>query len=490
MALEKRDYDAIVVGSGPNGLAAAIRLQQSGLSVLLVEAKNTIGGGMRTEEVTLPGFKHDICSAIHPLAVESPFFRNLPLEKHGLEFLQPTFAAAHPLDDGTAAVLEASFENTARLLDGDEKAYLNMIGPMVKSWPKIARNVLGPLSYPKYPFTLSQFGFYAMQPASWLSGNFSTKKAKALFAGMAGHSMLPLNKMATSAIALILLTTAHRKGWLIPKGGAQSIANALASYFVSMGGKIQTNFYVKSLSDLPSAHAVLLDVTPRQLLEIAGHKFSSVYKWQLKRYQYGMGVFKIDWALDTPIPFAAYECRLAGTVHIGNTFEEIAYSEEQTWKGKHVDKPFVLLAQQSIVDPTRAPQGKHTGWAYCHVPAGSTVDMTGAIENQVERFAPGFRERILARSTHNTEQMEAYNFNYVGGDINGGAFTISQIFTRPTLRLSPYRTSAKGIYICSSSTPPGGGVHGMCGYYAAIRALKDIFHQRLKRPALSAADRN
>jgi phytoene dehydrogenase-like protein len=480
MADEKKDFDAIVVGSGPNGLSAAIVLQQAGLSVLLLEAKDTVGGGLRSAALTLPGFTHDICSAIHPLAVGSPFFQKLPLSKYGLEFIYPSLPAAHPFDDGTAAILDYAVENTARLLDSDEKNYLRLIAPLVKDWPKIARNVLGPLQYPRYPVTFSRFGLKALQPASWIAKYFSSEKAKGLWAGMAAHSMLPLHHPATSAIGLILLTTAHKKGWPVAKGGSQAIADALAAHFVALGGKIETNFHVKSLEQLPSSRAVLFDVTPRQLLEIAGYKFSSIYKWQLQKYKYGMGVFKVDWALDSPIPFRAAECRLAGTVHLGNTFQEISYSELQAWKGKHAEKPFVLLAQASVADPTRAPQGKHTGWAYCHVPPGSTQDMTKAIEDQVERFAPGFRERILKRSTRNSEDMEAYNFNYIGGDINGGAFTISQIFTRPALRFSPYRSSAKGIYICSSATPPGGGVHGMCGYYAAVRALKDVFNIRLR----------
>lgn len=475
--LDKRDFDAIVVGSGPNGLAAAITLQQAGLSVLIVEGKDTIGGGLRTAEVTLPGFKHDICSAIHPLAIGSPFFSTLPLKKHGLEFIFPTFAAAHPFDDGSSAILDSSIDNTAHLLRNDKKTYLHFIKPLVNNWDKIIKEILGPLSYPKHPLALAQFGVKALQPAEFIARRFSTKAARGLWAGMAAHSILPLSKLATSAIALVLMSAGHIKGWPIPKGGSQSIANALASYFVSIGGKIQTNFYVKSLDQLPSSHAVLFDVTPKQLLEIAGHKFSSLYKRQLQNYQYGMGVFKIDWALDDVIPFTSDEARHAGTIHIGNTFEEIRFSEKETWNGKHPETPFVLLAQQSLFDPSRAPEEKHTAWAYCHVPNGSTVDMTNTIEKQIERFAPGFRDRILARSVMNTEQMESYNANYIGGDINGGAITISQLFTRPALRLSPYRTSAKGLYICSSSTPPGGGVHGMCGYHAAKRALRDIFHK-------------
>jgi phytoene dehydrogenase-like protein len=476
MRLETRDYDAIVIGSGPNGLAAAITLKHAGLNVLLIEGKGTIGGGLRTAEMTLPGFKHDICSAIHPLAIASPLFSTLPLRAHGLEFILPTFAAAHPFDGGKAAILDSAVENTARILGRDNKSYQRLIRPVVNDWNHIVKSILGPLSYPRHPIALANFGLKALLPAQLLATRFSTKEARGLWAGMAAHSILPLSYFATSAIALVLLAAGHVKGWPIPKGGAQSIATALASYFTSIGGKIQTDFFVHSLEQLPSSHAVIFDITPRQLLAIAGHRFSALYKKQLENYRYGMGVFKVDWALGGPIPFTAAECRMAGTVHLGNTLEEIALAEREAWKGNHPEKPFVLLAQQTLFDLTRAPEGKHTAWAYCHVPNGSTVDMTDAIEKQVERFAPGFRERILAKSTMNTAQMEEYNPNYIGGDINGGAFTVGQIFTRPVLRFSPYRTSAKGLYICSSSTPPGGGVHGMCGYHAALRALKDIFH--------------
>jgi phytoene dehydrogenase-like protein len=474
-SLDKRDFDAVVVGSGPNGLAAAITLQQEGLSVLVVESKPTIGGGMRTTELTLPGFHHDICSAIHPLALGSPFFSTLPLRRFGLEYIQPTIAAAHPFDNGRAAILDQSIENTARLLGKDFKTYPRIISGTVKNWNKIVGDVLGPLGYPNHPFALAEFGLKALQPASWLARSFSTMEAKGFFAGMAAHSMLPLSYPATSAIALVLMSAGHLQGWPIPKGGSQSIANALASYFMSIGGKIQTNFHVSSLDQLPSSHAALFDVGPKQLLEIAGHKFSSIYRKQLSRYRYGMGVFKIDWALSAPIPFKAPEVQHAGTVHLGNSFQEISLSERQAWKGQTAEKPFVLLAQQSVFDHSRAPEGKHVGWAYCHVPNSSTVDMTKAIERQVERFAPGFRETILARHTFNTEQIEEYNPNYIGGDINGGAATLDQLFTRPALRRSPYRTSAKGIYLCSSSTPPGGGVHGMCGFHSAQRVLSDVF---------------
>jgi phytoene dehydrogenase-like protein len=475
MKLDKCDYDAVIIGSGPNGLAAGIFLQQHGLSVLILEAKHTIGGGLRTAELTLPGFKHDICSAVHPLAAGSPFFKTLPLHNHGLEYLYPEVDAAHPFDNGTAAIVKRSIDETARLLGSDAQTYLDLFEPLVKSWPALAPDVLGPLHFPKEPLAMAKFGLNALQPATLLAKRFKTMEAKGLFAGMAAHAIQPLNNIATSAIGLVLLANAHLGGWPIPKGGSQQIANALASYFLSLGGKIQTNTYVTSLQQLPSAHAVLFDITPKQLLQIAGHKFSAIYKWQLERYRYGDGVFKIDWALNAPIPFTANDCRKAGTIHIGGTLEEIVASEKAPANGQHSDKPYVLLAQQSLLDASRAPEGKHTAWAYCHVPNGSTKDMTAIIENQVERFAPGFKETILAKHTFNTAQMQEHNPNYIGGDINGGIIDIGQLFTRPALRWSPYKTSAKGLYICSSSTPPGGGVHGMCGYYAAKRVLKDVF---------------
>jgi phytoene dehydrogenase-like protein len=450
-------------------------MQRAGLSVLLLEAKDTVGGGLRSAELTLPGFTHDICSAIYPMAAASPFFSSLPLDQFGLEFISPAFALAHPFDDGTAAVLERSVDSTAYLLGDDEKAYQNLIGPIVKDWPLIVDDMLGPFHFPGHPFAMASFGLKAIPSALAIAKRFKTIHAKGLWAGMAAHSIQPLSNLTTSAIGLVLMSAAHLKGWPIPKGGSSGIANALAAYFISLGGKIETNVPVKSLQQVPSSKTVLFDVTPKQLLQIAGHKFSSLYEWQLKRYRYGMGVFKIDWALDAAIPFVSEKCRRAGTIHLGNTLEEIAHSEKATSDGAHPGRPFVLLAQQSLFDPLRAPTGKHTAWAYCHVPNGSKQDMTDAIEKQVERFAPGFRDRILAKHVMNTEQLESYNPNYIGGDINGGIIDIGQLFTRPALRFSPYRTSAKGIYICSSSTPPGGGVHGMCGYHAGKRALNDIF---------------
>jgi phytoene dehydrogenase-like protein len=473
--VSRKDYHAVVVGAGPNGLAAAITLQSVGLSVLLVESKRTVGGGLRSAELTEPGYIHDVCSAIHPLAAGSPFFSRLPLEEHGLEYIYPTLDAAHPFDDGTAAVLERSPEYTGRMLGRDEHAYRSLIEPIVNDWPILANSILGPLRIPEHPVALARFGLRALQSAQRVSKHFHTVKARGFWAGMAGHSMLPLEYASTAAIGLVLLAAGHTRGWPIPKGGSQSIANALAAYFVKLGGTIETNLHIESLNQLPSAQAVLLDVAPRQLLNIAGHTFSKIYKWQLNRYRYGMGVFKIDWALNEPIPFTAEACRLSGTVHIGNTFNEIAGAEDAAWNGRHTDKPYVLVAQQSLFDQSRAPRDKHTAWGYCHVPSGSTEDLTTVIEKQIERFAPGFRDTIRARHTMNSSQMEAYNANYIGGDINGGAIDITQLFTRPALRWSPYRTSTKGIYICSASTPPGGGVHGMCGFHAANRALKDIF---------------
>ncbi|MCR5889477.1 NAD(P)/FAD-dependent oxidoreductase [Hymenobacter sp. J193] len=473
--MSKPEYDAVVVGSGPNGLAAAIVLQQAGLRVLLLEGKNKLGGGLRTAELTLPGFRHDICSAIHPLAAGSPFFQMLPLAQYGLEYITPPVAAAHPFDNGTAASVVNSLAATAQSLGADEQAYRQLLEPVVASWPRIANDVLAPLRFPKHPLDMARFGLSALQPATLLARHFQTKEARGLFAGMAAHAIQPLGNLTTSAIGLVLLAAAHRKGWPLPKGGSQSIADALAAHFVALGGQIETGTYVRALAQLPSAKAVLFDVTPAQLLQISGHDLSAVYQWQLRRYRYGMGVFKVDWALDGPIPFTAAEGRQAGTVHLGGTQEEIAASEKATANGAHPEKPFVLLAQQSLFDNTRAPAGQHTAWAYCHVPNGSTQDMTTRIEQQVERFAPGFQDLIIGRHTFNTAQLEAYNPNYVGGDINGGRLDISQLFTRPALRASPYRTSKTGLYLCSSATPPGGGVHGMCGYHAARRALRDVF---------------
>lgn len=475
---EKRDYDAVVVGAGPNGLSAAIALQQAGLSVLLLEGKNTIGGGMRSEALTLPGFIHDICSAVHPLTVDSPFLKTLPLQQYGLEYAYPEVAAAHPFDNASAAALYASVTDTAAQLGKDAAAYLKLMTPLLDDWEELLPVLLAPFNM-KRPLPMARFGWSGLQSATGLAARcFSTPVMRGLFAGMAAHAMQPLSNATTSAVAMVLMLTGHHKGWPAPKGGAQQLANALGAYFEALGGKMETGVMVSSLRQLPSAHAVLLDVTPQQLLKIAGHSLSAFYRWQLKRYQYGMGIYKMDWAIEGEVPFTADVCRKAGTVHLGNTMEEVVMAEQLTWEGKHVEAPFVLLSQPGVFDTSRAPVGKQSVWGYCHVPAGSAKSMTDAIEKQVERFAPGFRDRILDRHVFNAVDMEHYNPNYIGGDINGGVQCLTQLFTRPALRYSPYRTSVKGLYLCSSSTPPGGGVHGMCGYYAAQRAMRDIFSRR------------
>jgi phytoene dehydrogenase-like protein len=475
----KKDYDAVVIGSGPNGLAAAITMQQQGRSALVLEAAPTVGGGSRSQELTLPGYIHDVCSAIHPLAVGSPFFRTLPLPDFGLKFLYPEINAAHPLDDQPAALLYTDPFKTAELLGADKQRYLDLFLPLVQNWPELSAQLLGPLRVPANPLRLISFGLKGIQSGVSFANTFKTARARALFAGMAAHAIQPLTNYSTAAFGLVLMIAGHAHGWPMAQGGSQTIANALAAYFISLGGKIETGFRVSSLSQLPSSQTIFFDTSPDQLLSLAGHRLSSLYKWQLRNYRYGMGAFKIDWALKEPIPFKDESCRKAGTVHLGNTINEITLSEQQTANGQHPDKPYVLLAQQSVTDSSRAPAGRHTAWAYCHVPNGSQQDMTGIIERQVERFAPGFRDLIIARHTMNTGELMAYNSNYVGGDINGGSIDLAQLFTRPALRFSPYRTSAKGIYICSASTPPGGGVHGMCGYHAARRALLDIFGTRL-----------
>lgn len=467
-------YDAVIIGSGPNGLAAAILLAQSGRSVLVLEAEETIGGGARSAELTRPGFVHDVCSAVHPLAVGSPFFRALPLERHGLEWIQPPAPLAHPFDDGTAAVLERSIGMTVETLGGDA-AYQKLMTPLVADWGRLDTELLAPPHIPAHPLALARFGWRGLRSARRLAESaLTTIQARALFAGLAAHSSVPLERMATAAFGLVLGVTGHAVGWAMPRGGAGRITHALASYLRSLGGEIVTERRVETIDDLPPARLILCDVTPRQLLRLAGHRLPASYRRQLERYRYGPAAYKIDWALDAPVPWKAEECLRAGTVHLGGTLEEIAASERASWRGAHADKPFVLVAQPSLFDATRAPAGKHTLWAYCHVPHGSTFDMTERVERQIERFAPGFGERVLARHVMPPAALERHNANLVGGDINGGAQDIRQLFTRPVLRFNPYRTPVKGLYICSSSTPPGGGVHGMCGYHAARSALKDI----------------
>jgi phytoene dehydrogenase-like protein len=469
---EEREYDAVVVGSGPNGLAAAIVVAEAGPSVLLVEAAETVGGGMRSAELTEPGFVHDVCSAIHPMAEGSPFFRGLALERHGLELIHPPAPLAHPLDDGSAVVLERSLDETAAGLGADGRAYRRLFGPLVGEAESLLPLLLAPLPVPRRPLLLARFGAPALRSAVSLAKRFEADRARALFGGIAAHSIQPLTRPLTASFGLVLGLLAHSHGWPYPRGGSQRIADALAAHLRSLGGELETGRPVGSLDELPTTRATLLDVTPRQVLGLSGDRLPDRYARRLRGYRYGPGVFKLDWALDGPVPWIAEECGRAGTVHVGGTLEEITSAEEAVWQGRHPERPFVLLAQQSLHDPSRAPTGKQTLWGYCHVPNGSTEDMTERIESQIERFAPGFRDRILARSALTTEGLERYNENYVGGDIIGGVQDLRQLWTRPVARLNPYATPLDGLYLCSSSTPPGGGVHGMCGYNAAHAALR------------------
>ena len=474
-------YDAVVVGSGPNGLAAAVTLAKAGLSVLVVEARDTPGGGTRSAALTLPGFVHDVCSAIHPLAVASPFFRAeaSALAGLGLELIQPPAPLAHPLDDGSAVMLERSVDITAEGLgdDRDAESYRNLFGPMTATADALFSEVLGPpLHLPRHPGVLADFGLRGIIPArGQVEGWFRDARARALFGGMAAHAVLPLERSPTTAVGLLLAVAGHAVGWPLARGGSQAIADALVARLRALGGTVETGRTVASLDELPRARAYLLDVSPRDLARIAGDRLPAGYRRRLARYHHGPGVFKLDWALDGPIPWRAEECLRAATVHVGGTFDEIAAGEAAVWRGEHPERPFVLVAQPSLFDPTRAPAGRHTGWAYCHVPAGSTVDMTGRIEAQVERFAPGFRDRILARAKRNPVDFERSNPNYVGGDITGGVADLIQLVARPVLRLDPYSTPARDVFLCSASTPPGPGVHGMCGLSAARSALRRVF---------------
>lgn len=461
-------YDAIIIGSGPNGLAAGIELAQSGYSVLILEAHDEVGGGMRTDALTIPGFLHDVCSAVHPTGVLSPFFRTLPLADYGLEWVRPIASVAHPLQNGDVAMLYRDVNRTADRLGRDGPRYKRLVSPLLRNPHKLLKNLLAPLRVPSMPFSMAWFGFKGLRPATWLAKtHFETELARGLFAGCAGHSVLPLEAFGTGAVGLIFALMAHIDDWPVARGGSAAIGTALAAHFRALGGEIRTGERVTRLDALPAHRALLFDTSPNVMLDVARDVLPASYVRRLERFNYGPGVFKIDWALDGPIPWKNPRTLEASTVHVGGSIEEIAACESAAWRGIQPDRPFLILCQQSQFDETRAPAGKQTGYAYCHVPHGSTVDMTIAIERQIDRFAPDFRDRILARHVTTPAQLAAYNANYVGGAIAGGAMNLTQLFTRPVARLNPYTTPNERLFFCSASTPPGGGVHGMCGYWAA-----------------------
>jgi phytoene dehydrogenase-like protein len=471
------EYDAVVVGSGPNGLAAAITLAGAGCSVLVCEANKSIGGGARSAELTLPGFVHDVCSAVHPLATGSPFFKTLPLERFGLEWIQPEIPLAHPLDDGTAACLYRDVDLTAEQLRGDSRAYRRLMKPLARDWEKLANEFLQPMLHlPRHPLALARFGIPGICPATLLAKFlFKGEPARALFGGIAAHSFLPLEALVSSAFGLVLGLAGHAVGWPIPRGGSQQIANALAGYFRELGGEIEINHPIENLNDLPKSRSILLDISVWEFLRIAGQRMPLRYRRRLESFRHAPGIFKIDYALSDPVPWKADACRRAGTIHLAGTMDELAATERDISRGKIPERPFVLVAQQSLFDETRAPRGQHTLWAYCHVPFNCKIDMSDRIESQVERFAPSFRDCILARHKMGAADLERSNPNLTGGDINGGGANLMQLVARPILSPTPYRTPLPGVYLCSASTPPGGGVHGMCGKHAADAALGDVF---------------
>lgn len=470
-----KSFDAVVVGAGPNGLAAAVVLARAGVKTLLVEANESIGGGARTAELTLPGFRHDYCSAIHPMSVVSPLLTTLPLSEFGLEWAWSPSAIAHPLDDGSAARLEQSIDATAEHLGADGDSYRKLMAPLARNAAALFDEILRPVRLiPHHPLVMARFGMHALRSAMSVAKRFRTERARALFGGCAAHSFVPLGAAGSASFGLVLAVAGHATGWPAAKGGSIAITRALAAYFESLGGEIRTGLEVRSLRDVPQSRVVIFDLTPRQLARVAGDELPKSYTKKLLRFRYGPGVFKVDLALDGPIPWRADDCRHAATVHVGGTIEEINHHETEIWRGRTTQRPFVLVAQQSLFDATRAPAGKHTGWAYCHVPNGSNEDMTEGIESQIERFAPGFRKLILARHTMNSAQYEAHDANFVGGDIAGGANTLMQFVMRPFPSRDPYATPNPRIFMGSSSTPPGAGVHGMCGFWAAQSALRRL----------------
>jgi phytoene dehydrogenase-like protein len=469
------EYDAAVVGSGPNGLAAAITLADHGLKVVILEAAGIAGGGARTAELTLPGFRHDVGSAIHPMAAISPFFSSLPLSRFGLEWVKPPVQMAHPFDDGRAALLKTSVKESALTVAGDAEAYIKLVQPLLDRFDGLREYLLGTMRFPENPLLLASFGLKALRSSENLfMSHFKGALARGFFAGLAAHSILPLNKTPSAAFGLVLCITGHAAGWPIPAGGAGSISSALCGYFASLGGTLYTGHKVSSFTDLPDVKAVFFDTAPVQLLRIYDQRLPAGYKKSLQNYSYGPGVFKVDWALSGPIPWKAEDCYQAGTVHLGGTFADIAEAELSAWQGKIHPRPFVILAQPSLFDNSRTPAGQHTAWAYCHVPNACSQDVTASIESQIERFAPGFKGLILKRHASTPADLEAENPNLIGGDIVGGAQTLKQVFCRPTCRLMPYTTPLPDVYLCSASTPPGAGVHGMCGFHAAGAYLKKL----------------
>ncbi len=466
-------YDAVVVGSGPNGLSAAVRLAEAGRSVLVLEQADVIGGGTRSAELTLPGYVHDVCAAVHALGVSAPALSLDTLGPHGLRWVWPEIPLAHPLDGGRAGVLHRTVDDTAAGLGADGRAWSRLFGPLVRDWPKMLPQLLGPVvSVPRHPLSMARFGIHAVQPSTWVAKRFDTDEAAALFGGCAAHAILPLTRPLTAAFGMMLAGSAHADGWPVAAGGSQAVADALAARLNELGGELRTGVLVRSLADLPDHGVALFDTNPAQLASIAGEALPARYRKRLERFHHGPAAFKIDYALDRPVPWDNEDCRRAGTVHVIGTFAELVAAEADVAAGRMPDRPYVLVVQSSIFDPTRAPSGKHTLWAYAHVPHGYDGDATDAIERQIERFAPGFRDLVLARHVTAPRGLEAYNPNYVGGDIAGGAHSGVQLVFRPTVALRPYATPNPSLFLCSASTPPGAGVHGMCGLHAADRALR------------------